>query len=105
MFGFNGTQLKQWLQKMLADWSNAAKAWRTKQGPLLPRERLLYALMLAALVLSLVACGTTSAPSDFTPRNPLPPQTTLSESSETFSSLAQKNISAWRSKLMQLTAK
>lgn len=68
-------------------------------------ERALLLLMLALLVLLLTACAATSSPSSFTPSNPLPPPTSLSERSETFSSHAQKNISAWRQKLMLLIPK
>lgn len=98
------SKLKSWLMPKLADLSSAGKAWWTKQGPLLPREWLLYVLMLAALVVSLMGCATTSAPSEFTPRNPLPPQLSQSPPSVTYSSGAAADIQSWRKKLMDTLA-
>jgi hypothetical protein len=85
--------------------SNVAKIALMKLQSWEPPVKLAFALTLLVLLGLLAGCATTSTPSDFTPRNPEPPPTSLSESSETFSSLAQKNISAWRKLLIEITQK
>lgn len=87
-------RLRGWSERVsralmkLADWPEPAK--------------LAFALTLIVLAVSLAGCATTSAPSSEPARNPSPPPTTLSESSETFSSRALRNISEWRKKLIEL---
>jgi predicted small lipoprotein YifL len=61
-------------------------------------------LILLVLVASLAGCGTTSAPSSFTPRNPEPPPTTLSERSVPWSQSAAQLLLKWRKQLIGLTA-
>lgn len=85
--------------------SGLVKALQTLREPWLLPVRLALLLMLLVLAGSLAACATTSAPSDFTPANPSVPPTTLSERSETFSSHAQRNISEWRKRLIELIPK
>jgi hypothetical protein len=84
--------------------SNASDARMTWLA-LPPVVRLLCVVLLLLLAGSLVACGTTSAPSSFTPSNPEPPPSVLPESSPEYLSNASANISTWRRLLNELITK
>jgi hypothetical protein len=81
---------------LLGKASNCAKILLTKLSLLQPPVRVAIGLTLLMLVLSLLGCATTSAPSGFTPRNPSPPQPSQSQPSQTYSSSAAADIQSWR---------
>lgn len=99
----NGSQQRQQQMTMRAAWKERASRVLTRLRDLPPPVKYGFWLTLLVLALLLAGCATSSAPSSFTPANPAPPPTTLSERSETFSSSALRNISEWRKKLIELT--
>jgi predicted small lipoprotein YifL len=93
--------LQRW---RLARLRAAGRLWWMRLAELPPPARFALLLILLVLVASLAGCGTTSAPSSFTPRNPEPPPTTLSERSVPWSQSAAQLLSKWRKQLIGLTA-
>jgi hypothetical protein len=86
-------------------WKERARGMWTRLQELPPPARVALLLLLIVLATSLAGCGTTSAPSSFTPRNPEPPPTTLSERSVPWSQSAAQLLSKWRAMLMPQEAK
>lgn len=101
----NGQWLRRKLTLTLESWRHFVNQGWTKLVELPWGELLLYGLMLTGLVLALQGCTALSTASDITPRNPEPPPTTLSESSQTYSEAARLNIEAWQKKLTELLPK
>ena len=65
----------------------------------LPRIHNLLVLLLFLLVMSLVACGTTSAPPTKPPANPLPPAISTALPSVDYSINAAQLTQEWRKQL------
>jgi len=86
-------------------WSKSGRMLLMGRVDSLRNVRRVFVPTLLGLAMSLAGCATTSMPSSEPARIPSPPPTTLSERSETFSSLAQRNISEWRKKLTGLLPK
>lgn len=105
MFDLNGPFLSRRLTLKLARWNRRVKGVLTKLADWPPPVRLACALTLLALLTLCAGCATTSAPSDFTPRNPEPPPTRLSLPSQTYSSSAAADIQKWRNRLTELLQK
>ena len=101
----NGSQQRQQQMTRRAVWKERASRVLTRLRDLPPPVKYGFWLTLLVLALLLAGCATNSAQSSFTPANPAPPPTTLSERSETFSSSAQRLIQTWRSRLIELTQK
>jgi hypothetical protein len=84
--------------------SNVAKIALMKLQSWEPPVKLAFALTLLVLLGLLAGCGTTSAPSSDTPRNPSPPPLSQSQPSVPYLKAAQENISAWRKSLTDMLA-
>jgi hypothetical protein len=105
MFDWNSL-LQRLRQMMTRDvWSKLGKGVLTKlQGwPL--SAKIVCALMLSLLVVSLMGCATTSAPSTNTPRNPEPPPSVLPPSSPGYLGIAHDFFLKSRKLLTELTTK
>jgi len=100
------SRIKRLMRRQMREgWSKSGRMLLMRRLALLRNVRRVFVPTLFGLALSLAGCATTSTPSSEPARIPSPPPTTLSERSETFSSLAQRNISEWRKKLTELLPK
>lgn len=77
----------------------------TTLSELPPPVRHAIALTLLVLLASVTGCAATSTPSEFTPKNPSPPPSTLTERSQSWSSSAQQLLSKWRQMLTEAATK